>query len=64
MGDENYLYAVMKMHRNVIVADADGEKSFILGGIAGYIPVFETYEQAKEESCDGKFKILTIEKNI
>lgn len=54
------MYAVMKLLTSVDLAGAEVK----INGIAGYIPIFKTIEEAKENSNDGEYQILAIQKEI
>ena len=56
------LYAVLKLNTDIEVTNPfTGEhKDIKLGGLAGYIPVFSTIEEAKESSQHGKYQIVAI----
>lgn len=55
------LYAVECLKKDVKVTDAF-KNSYVLPvhGVYGFIPVFETKEEAESESLDGKFRIFEI----
>ena len=56
------LYAVLKLNTDIEVTNAfTGEQEYIkLGGLAGYIPVFATIDEATESSQNGKYQIVAI----
>ena len=56
------LYAVLKLSQDITYTDpfTREERKEKLQGIAGFIPCYETYEEAEEAACDGKFKIMAI----
>ena len=61
--EEKIKYVVMKLNQNIILTDSLGnETKHKLNGkdFAGYIPVFHTYEEALNNSEDGKFQIMSI----
>jgi len=60
---QNEFYAVMKLNTDIeVVNPFTGEKENIkLGGLAGYIPVFSTIEEATESAQNGKYQILGIQ---
>lgn len=62
MKEENYQYMVMKMQRTLKVTDSiSGEdKDVEIEGLAGFVPVFHTIEEAEENSADGKYDIVPI----
>lgn len=55
-------YAVLKLMERVEVTNPlTGEVEEVpIGGIDGFIPVFDTEEKALEASCDGKYDIFQI----
>ena len=56
------LYAVLKLSQDITYTDpfTREERKEKIQGIAGFIPCYATYEEAKEAACDGKFQILVI----
>ena len=53
---------VMRLNKNVKLIMPTGEKQVSpISGIYGFIPVYETEDEAKQESQDGLFKIVEIE---
>jgi hypothetical protein len=58
----NVLYAVLKLSQDITYTDpfTGEERKEKIQGIAGYIPCFETIEEAEEAACDGKFQIVAI----
>ena len=56
------LYAVLKLNTDIEVTNPfTGKREDIkVGGIAGYIPVFNTVEEAQKSSQDGKYSIVAI----
>ena len=62
--DKNY-YMVMSLRREVILEDQiSGERSnYALNGIAGYIPVYDTYEEALQNSGN-KYRIMVLKEDI
>ena len=56
------LYAVLKLSQYITYSDpfTGEERKEKIRGIAGYIPCFETIEEAEEHACDGKFQIVAI----
>jgi hypothetical protein len=56
------LYAVLKLNTDIEVTNpfTGKQKDIKLGGLAGYIPVFATIEEATESSQHGKYKIIAI----
>lgn len=56
------LYAVLKLSQDITYTDpfTREERKEKIQGIAGYIPCFETIEEAEENACDGKFEIVAI----
>lgn len=56
------LYAVLKLSQDITYTDpfTREERKEKIQGIAGFIPCYESYEEAEEASCDGKFQIMAI----
>jgi hypothetical protein len=56
------LWAVLKLSQDIIYTDpfTREERKEKIKGIAGFIPCYETYEEAEEAACDGKFQIMAI----
>ena len=56
------LYAVLKLNTDIEVTNpfTGKQEDIKLGGLAGYIPVFETIEEAEESSQNGKYQIVAI----
>ncbi len=56
------LYAVLKLNTDIEVTNplTGKQEDIKLGGLAGYIPVFETIEEATESSQNGKYQIVAI----
>ena len=56
------LYAVLKLNTDIEVTNpfTGKQEDIKLGGLAGYIPVFSTIEEAKESSQHGKYQIVAI----
>ena len=56
------LYAVLKLSQDITYTDpfTKEERKEKIQGIAGYIPCFETIEEAEEHACEGKFQIMAI----
>ena len=56
------LYAVLKLSQDITYTDpfTGQERKEQLQGIAGFIPCYETIEEAEEAACDGKFQIMPI----
>jgi len=56
------LYAVLKLSQDITYTDpfTGEERKEKIQGIVGYIPCFETIEEAEEHACDGKFQIVAI----
>jgi hypothetical protein len=56
------LYAVLKLSQDITYTDpfTREERKEKLQGIAGFIPCYETIEEAEEAACDGKFQIMPI----
>lgn len=59
---DRVLYTVLKLTTTIKYDDPVSweEVTQKLGGCAGYLPVFDNEEDAKEVACDGKYKIVTI----
>lgn len=55
------VYAVLRLSQSVTVEDSrtNDKKVLKIDGIFGFIPVFETLEEAEKESA-GDFEILTL----
>lgn len=63
MSDKKTYYAVLSLRTEMKVEDSLGriaDIDFKKSEMVGYIPVFETFEKACENSCDGKFQIMPI----
>lgn len=59
--ESKYLYAVLKLSKEVATTTFKGEEVKVtISGIAGFIPVFSTIEEAEEHSDDGKYQIIKI----
>lgn len=58
------LYAVLKLCQGITYTDpfTREKRKEKIQGIAGYIPCFETIEEAEENACDGKFEIVAIKR--
>lgn len=58
------LYMVMRLNTQVDYLDPRTGKRITtkLEGLAGFVPVFETREEAEEDACNGKYEIVEIEK--
>lgn len=59
---DSVLYAVLKLSTTIKYDDpVSGEEvTQKLRGCAGYLPVFDNEEAAKEAACDGKYQIVAI----
>lgn len=58
----NKKYAVLKLLTEVEIVASDAVIDVSqLEGCAGYIPVFDTIEQAEEHSADGQYSIVPIQ---
>lgn len=59
---EDILYVVLKLNTRVIYNDpmTGEDKTVELGECAGYLPVFNTIEEAELHSGDGKYEIMKI----
>jgi hypothetical protein len=60
--NNNVLYAVLKLSQDIAYTDTftGEERKQKLHGIAGFIPCYETIEEAEEAACNGKFQIMLI----
>jgi hypothetical protein len=60
--DKRVLYAVLKLNTDIEVTNplTGKQEDTKLCGIAGYIPVFETIEEAIKEAQNGKYQIAPI----
>ena len=58
------LYMVMRLNTQVDYLDPRTGKRITtkLEGLAGFVPVFGTREEAEEDACNGKYEIVEIEK--
>ena len=58
------LYMVMRLNTHIDYLDYLTGKRITtkLEGLAGFVPVFETREEAEEDACNGKYEIVEIEK--
>ena len=56
------LYAVLKLSQDITYTDpfTREERKEKIHGLAGFIPCYETIEEAEEAACDGKFQIMRI----
>jgi hypothetical protein len=56
------LFAVLKLTTTIKYDDPfSGEEiTTKLNGCAGYLPVFNNIEDAREAACDGKYNIIAI----
>ena len=56
---ENILFAVMRLNKDVLIND---EKVIDItnDSVAGFIPVYKTYDEAKKNSKNGKYDIIEI----
>lgn len=56
------LYAVFKLCQGITYIDpfTREKRKEKIQGLAGYIPCFETIEEAEENACNGKFEIVAI----
>lgn len=56
------LFAVMKMQESVTCTLFNGhEEDVKIVGIAGMIPLFESYEEAEKASSNGKYDIIQMQ---
>jgi len=61
--DKKIFYAVMRLNERFKVNDVFGksvEVNVKKGGIEGYIPVFNNYDDAVNETSNGKYQIIAI----
>lgn len=59
--EKQILYMVMRLNTNVTVGNAEmGERVEKIAGIAWFLPVYDTLEQAQEAAENGKFEIVPI----
>ena len=63
VAENRVLYAVMKLLTEIKCTHPfNGKRESIkIGGIAGYIPVFDNIEEASISSQDGKYSIVAIQ---
>jgi len=63
VAENRVLYAVMKLLTEIECTHPfNGKRESIkIGGIAGYIPVFDNIEEASISSQDGKYSIVAIQ---
>jgi len=60
MEDKKTLYAVMKLSETVEI-DYFGKTQHVkVAGARGFIPVFETIEEATEHAQNGKYQIMVM----
>jgi len=57
------LFAVMKLSTEIEYKNPFTQEQITckLGGLAGYIPVFSTIEEAEKSAENGKYEIISIE---
>jgi len=55
-------YIVMKLLTKVVISPpyVNEETNILLGGCAGYIPVFDDIKDAEKEACNGKYQIIAV----
>ena len=54
-------YALIRLSREIIVDDDNGNQtSRQLVGCYGFLPVYETFEEAMANSNNGEFQIVTL----
>ena len=59
--EKKTMYVVMRLSTSIEADLFNGEKQVVkLGGIAGFLPVYDTLEQAQEAAENGKFEIVPI----
>ena len=59
--EKQILFMVMRLNTNVTVVNAEmGERVEKIAGIAGFLPVYDTLEQAQEAAENGRFEIVPI----
>ena len=56
--EERKLFVVFKLQTEVIVKAVNGKDNLLvkIGGAAGYIPVYNTIDEAEEAACNGKYQ--------
>ena len=60
MNNKKVLYAVMRLNETVEI-DYFGQTHHVkVAGIRGFIPVFETIEEATEHAQNGKYQIMKM----
>lgn len=66
MGYDTVLYAVLKLSTTIKYDDpfSGEEVTSKLTGCAGYLPVFDNENDAKDAACDGKYEIVAIRPNL
>lgn len=62
---EVLLYAVLKLSTEIEYTNPITQKQVTckLGGLAGYIPVFTTIEEAEISAQDGKYEIIVFKEH-
>ena len=58
---ENTVYTLIKLNKGILVDDGNGniqEKQ--IEGLFGFLPVYQTYEEAFAESENGLFQIVSL----
>ena len=60
--DKKIIYAVMRLQENVTFVNpfTGKEEESKIEGIRGYIPCFETLEEAEDSAEEGKYQILEM----
>lgn len=62
MNEDKYYYAVLKLQSKITIQhqNTGTEEEKEVEGMSGFLPVFDTYEEAKEHDGDGKYDIVQI----
>ena len=60
--EERKLFAVFKLQTEVIVKAVNGKDNLLvkIDDVAGYIPVYDTIDEAEEAACNGKYQIFML----
>ena len=59
--EKQTLFMVMRLSTSIEADLSNGEKQVVkLGGIAGFLSVYDTLEQAQEAAENGRFEIVPI----
>ena len=58
---ENTVYTLIKLTKGILVDDGNGKiEEKQIDGLFGFLPVYQTYEEAFAESENGLFQIVTL----